>query len=55
MATGLTAGNAALEDDEVLELHPVSLARAVQMVRLGEIIDGKSMLGVLLAAARTFG
>ena len=55
MATGLTAGNAALEDDEVLDLHPVSLARAVQMVRAGAIIDGKSMLGILLAAARTNG
>jgi ADP-ribose pyrophosphatase len=53
MATGLKAGDASLEDDEILDLHPVSLAGAVQMVRAGEIIDGKSMLGVLLAAART--
>jgi ADP-ribose pyrophosphatase len=55
MASGLTPGIAALEDDEILNLHPVSLARAVRMVEAGEIMDGKSMLGILLAAARING
>jgi ADP-ribose pyrophosphatase len=52
MATGLTAGESALESDEILELHPTSLSAALEMVISGEIIDGKSMLGILLAAER---
>jgi ADP-ribose pyrophosphatase len=52
LATGLEAGSAALESDEILDLHPVSLSVAVAMVTKGEIIDGKSMLGILLSAAR---
>jgi len=51
-ATGLTAGSASLESDEILELRPTPLGRAVEMVKSGEIIDGKTMIGILLAAAR---
>lgn len=53
LATDLEDGPAALESDEILELHPVPLSAAVAMVTRGEIIDGKSMLGILLSAART--
>lgn len=50
MATGLVEGDASLESDEILELHPVPLSDAVRMVTTGEIVDAKSMLGVLLSA-----
>jgi ADP-ribose pyrophosphatase len=52
MATGLTAGESALESDEILDLHSIPLSSAVEMVISGEIIDGKSMLGILLADAK---
>ena len=51
-ATGLEPGEASLESDEILELHPTPLSTAVGMVKTGEIIDGKSMLGILLSAHR---
>ena len=51
-ATGLEPGESALESDEIVELHPTPLTKAVEMVKSGQIIDGKSMLGILLTAAR---
>ncbi len=51
-ATGLNPGKASLESDEILELHPTPLRTAVEMVESGQIIDGKSMLGILLSASR---
>ena len=52
MATALTAGDSALESDEVLDLHPVRLSAALEMIDSGEIVDGKTMLGILLSAAK---
>lgn len=52
MASSLTAGDSALESDEVLDLHQVTLSSALEMIDAGEIVDGKSMLGILLSAAR---
>ncbi len=52
MATGLEPGSSSLESDEILDLHPTPLELAVKMVTHGEIIDGKSMLGILLSASR---
>ncbi len=52
MAMGLTGGDQALESDEILELHPTSLSDAVDRVSSGEIVDGKSMVGILLSARR---
>jgi ADP-ribose pyrophosphatase len=49
-ATGLTAGQSELEADEFVELHPFSLASAIRMIESGEIVDGKSMIALLLAA-----
>jgi ADP-ribose pyrophosphatase len=51
-ATGLESGDASLESDEILELHPTPLSRAVEMVKSGQIIDGKTMIGILLAGTR---
>lgn len=49
-ATGLTPGQSELEADEFVELHPFSLATAIRMIESGEILDGKSMIALLLAA-----
>jgi len=41
-----------LDDDEVIELVPTSLPRALEMVWRGEINDAKSALALLYAARR---
>ena len=50
MATGLVAGETKHEADEFLELHPMLLSRALQMVEAREIRDGKTALALLFAA-----
>ena len=50
MATGLVAGETKHEADEFLELRPVLLSRALEMIEAGEIQDGKTALGLLFAA-----
>ena len=50
MATGLTAGAHAREADEFLETAPMPLSRALEMIRDGEINDGKTIVGLLYAA-----
>jgi len=42
----------ALEDDELIELHPMRLREAVELVWSGELRDGKSALAILHAARR---
>lgn len=49
LATGLTKGATNFDDDEDLELLEVDIKDAVGMVINGEITDGKTMAGVLLA------
>jgi ADP-ribose pyrophosphatase len=50
MATGLVTGETKHEADEFLELHPMLLSRALEMVAAGEIQDAKTALGLLFAA-----
>ena len=50
MATQLEAGETKHEADEFLELQPMLLSRALQMVEAGEIQDSKTALGLLFAA-----
>lgn len=50
MATGLTAGETKHEADEFLDLQPMLLSRALEMVQSGEIMDAKTALGLLYAA-----
>ena len=50
MATGLTSGETKHEADEFLELRPMPLSRALQMIQAGEIQDSKTALGLLFAA-----
>ena len=50
LATGLTSGETKHEADEFLELQPMPLSRALQMIQAGEIQDSKTALGLLFAA-----
>jgi len=50
VATDLSPVPAAPEPDEYIELLPLPLAEALQMVRRGEILDGKTQLALLLYA-----
>jgi ADP-ribose pyrophosphatase len=50
MATGLASGETKHEADEFLELEPMPLSRALQMIQAGEIQDSKTALGLLFAA-----
>jgi ADP-ribose pyrophosphatase len=50
MATGLTAGETKHEADEFLELEPMLLSRALEMVQAGQIQDGKTVIALLFAA-----
>jgi ADP-ribose pyrophosphatase len=50
MATGLEPGETKHEADEFLELKPMLLSRALEMVQAGEIKDSKTVLGLLFAA-----
>ena len=52
-ATGLTPGQPELESDEFVELCPFPLKTAVRMIESGEIVDGKTMIALLLVARIT--
>lgn len=45
---GLIPGVANREPDEFLELHPVSLSKAIALIQRGEIVDGKTVIGLFL-------
>ena len=49
LATGLTPGSAALESDEILQLCPTPLSLVLEMIRSGEIQDGKTISALLFA------
>jgi ADP-ribose pyrophosphatase len=50
MATGLVTGETKHEADEFLDLEPMLLSRALEMVESGEIMDAKTALALLYAA-----
>jgi len=50
LATELSVGETKHEADEFLDLQPMALSRALEMVKSGEIRDGKTALGLLFAA-----
>jgi len=50
MATGLSTGETKHEVDEFLDLQPMPLSRALEMVERGEIQDAKTIIGLLFAA-----
>ena len=47
-AEGLNPGNEDREPDEFLELYPVAMSKALAMISAGEIVDGKSIVGLFL-------
>jgi ADP-ribose diphosphatase len=49
VARGLTAGESALESDEILDVHPMTFSRAIQMIDEGIITDGKTIVALMLA------
>jgi len=50
MATGLSTGETKHEVDEFLDIHPMPLSRALQMIERGEIQDAKTIIGLLFTA-----
>lgn len=52
LATALTDAEQKLEDDEIVEIVRLPLARALAMIAAGEIEDAKTIIGLLLAAQR---
>lgn len=49
-AIGLSEGNSELESDEILDLIQVPISKALQMIQTGELVDGKSMVGLFFAS-----
>jgi len=49
-AVGLTEGESELESDEILDLVRVPISRAMEMIQSGELVDGKSMVGLFFAS-----
>ena len=52
LATGLTETAQRLDEDEMIEIVRVPFTRALEMVTDGEIEDAKTIIGLMLAAAR---
>jgi len=52
LATGLSESVIAADDDENIALERMPLAQAVQLIQSGQIKDGKSIVGLLLAVDR---
>jgi ADP-ribose pyrophosphatase len=50
LATVLSSGEWKLESDEVLELYPVPMSEALEMIHSGAICDGKTISALLFAA-----
>lgn len=50
MAVGLERGQTAHEADEFMTVETVTLSRALELVRSGQIKDAKTALGILFAA-----
>jgi ADP-ribose pyrophosphatase len=50
MATGLTHGESAREADEFADVVIMTLAEALELIRVGEIMDAKTALSILYVA-----
>ncbi len=55
MASGLTAGESEREADEFIQVVSKPLSEVLAMIESGEIVDGKTMIGVLFAAGFRLG
>lgn len=52
IATGLTHVGQSLEEDEMIEVRPVQPDAVLAMIDAGELVDGKSIVALLLAERR---
>lgn len=50
VAAGLTEGQSELESDEILDLVRMPISKAMEMIQAGELVDGKSMVGLFFAS-----
>lgn len=50
MATGLVQGDSAHEEHEFISIEAMTLSRSLAMVENGEIVDSKTICGLLFAA-----
>lgn len=55
LASDITPGEARPEADEVIETRAFPVSRALEMIRDGEIVDGKSVVGLLYTAGFRLG
>lgn len=55
MASGLTRGDMAHETDEFMSFETVTLSRALELIRSGELKDAKSALAILFVAGFLLG
>jgi ADP-ribose pyrophosphatase len=55
MATGLTRGEMKHEKDEFMTVETVTLSRALELIRAGELKDAKTALAILYAAGFRLG
>jgi ADP-ribose pyrophosphatase len=52
LATELSEGEQALEDDEIIDVVRLPIGDALEMITSGEIQDAKTIIGLMLAAPR---
>ncbi len=55
LASGITAGEPNHERDEFIEVRPQTLSHVLEMIRDGEIVDGKTVVGLLYVAGFRLG
>jgi len=55
LATGITVGEPSHEQDEFIQVKARPLSDALQMIRDGEILDSKSIVGILYVAGFKMG
>jgi ADP-ribose pyrophosphatase len=55
MASGLTRGDVAHEKDEFMTVETVTLSRALELIRAGELKDAKTALSILYVAGFRLG
>ena len=55
MATGLSRGAVAHEKDEFMSLETVTLSKALELIKTGELKDAKSALAILYVAGFRLG
>ena len=55
IATGLTVGDVTHEKDEFMSVETVSLSRALELIKTGELKDAKTALAILYASGFRLG